>query len=36
MLPSFSTRLVEANWDAIAALKLPPFLKTDRARATAA
>ena len=34
--PSSITRLVEANSKAIAAVKLAPFWKSERARATAA
>jgi hypothetical protein len=36
MMPSSMTRLVEANWNAIAAVKLAPLRKIDRAKATAA
>src|SRR5438128_7020650 len=36
MIPSSMTRLVEANSNAIAAMKFAPFRKIDRARATAA
>jgi len=36
MIPSSITRLVEANWNAIAAVKLAPLRKSDRASATAA
>jgi hypothetical protein len=36
MMPSSMTRLVEANWKAIAAEKLAPLRKIDLARATAA
>ena len=35
-MPSSTTRLVEANSKAIAAVKLPPLRNTDRASATAA
>src|SRR3984893_3822563 len=35
MMPSSRTRLVEANWKAIAAMKSAPFRKIDRANATA-
>jgi hypothetical protein len=34
--PSSSTRLVEANWNAIAALKSPPLTTIERAIAAAA
>jgi hypothetical protein len=36
MMPSSMTKLVEANWKAIAAVKLAPLRKIDRANATAA
>ena len=36
MIPSSMTRFVEANSKAIAAVKLAPFRKMDRASATAA
>jgi len=36
MIPSSMTRFVEANSNAIAALKLAPLWKIDRASATAA
>jgi hypothetical protein len=36
MMPSSSTRLVDANWNAIAAMKSPPLRKIERASATAA
>jgi len=36
MIPSSITRFVEANWNAIAAVKSAPFRKRDRASATAA
>src|SRR5215218_10322548 len=36
MMPSSMTRLVEANWNAIAAVKLAPLRKIERAKATAA
>jgi hypothetical protein len=36
MMPSSMTRLAEANWNAIAAVKLAPLRKIDRASATAA
>jgi hypothetical protein len=36
MMPSSITRLVEATWNAIAAVKLAPLRKIDRANATAA
>ena len=36
MMPSSITRFVEANWNAIAAVKLAPLRKIDRASATAA
>jgi hypothetical protein len=36
MMPSSITRLVEANWNAIAAVKSAPLRKIDRANATAA
>jgi hypothetical protein len=36
MMPSSMTRLVEANWNAIAAVKSAPLRKIDRAKATAA
>ena len=35
-MPSSATRLVEANWNAMAAVKLPPLRKIDRVIATAA
>ena len=36
MIPSSITRLVEANWKAIAAVKSAPLLKSERASATEA
>src|SRR6266496_2262011 len=36
MIPSSITRFVEANWNAIAAVKSAPFRNSDRARATEA
>src|SRR5919197_810535 len=36
MMPSSMTRLVEANWNAIALVKLAPLRKIERASATAA
>src|SRR6266511_133257 len=35
-MPSSTTRLVEANWKVIAAVKFAPLRKSERARATAA
>jgi hypothetical protein len=35
-IPSSSTRFVDASWNAIDAVKSAPFLKIERARATAA
>ena len=36
MIPSSITRFVEANWNAIAAVKFGALRKSDRASATAA
>ena len=36
MIPSSTTRLVEANWNAIAEVKSAPLRNSDRASATAA
>ena len=36
MIPSSITRLVEANWNAIAAVKSAPLRNSERASATAA
>src|SRR5207247_4567716 len=36
MIPSSITRFVEANWNAIAAVKSAPLRKSERASATAA
>ncbi len=34
MMPSSTTRFVEANWNAIAAVKSAPLRKMERAKAT--
>ena len=34
MIPSSMTRFVEANWNAIAAVKSAPLRKSERASAT--
>jgi len=36
MIPSSTTRFVEANWNAIAAMKSAPLRNIERANATAA
>jgi hypothetical protein len=36
MIPSSSTRFVDASWKTIAAVKFAPFRNSDRASATAA
>ena len=36
MIPSSITRFVEANWNAIEAVKSAPFLNSERESATAA